>query len=56
MLFEEFKKIFCDIMKNDKSWNLMTEEEKGRMIKYTFENQELIADVLDQFIKEKELN
>lgn len=56
MPFEQFKKVFCDLMKNDKSWNLMTEDEKGRMIKYTFENQEMIADILAQFIREKELN
>lgn len=56
MPYEQYKKSFYYVMKDDETWQSLTDKEKEQLVKYTFENQEVVADVLHMIAKEKELN
>lgn len=56
MPFEQYKKSFYYVMKDDETWQTLTDKQKEDLTKYTYENQEIVADVVDMIIKEKELN
>ena len=43
-------------MKNDETWQTLSESQKEQLTRYTYENQEIVADVVQMIIEEKELN
>lgn len=56
MPYEQYKKSFYYVMRDDETWKTLTDKQKEQLTKYTYENQEIVADVVDMIIKEKELN
>lgn len=56
MLFEEYKERFYKLMENDDTWQSLTDKQRNDLATYTFENEELVADVISMIIEEKELN
>lgn len=56
MPYEQYKKSFYYVMKDDETWQTLTEDQREQLTKYTYENQEIVADVVAMIIEEKELN
>lgn len=56
MSFEEYKEKFYKLMQDDSTWQSLTDKQRNDLATYTFENEELVADVISMIIEEKELN
>jgi hypothetical protein len=56
MSYDKYKKYLHETLQDSVEWKMLSDEEKEKMTKYIFENEDMVANVIYLMIKEKELN